>query len=65
MCSSDLGSTLENSQLLLCALLQQIKRNYLGQVNRAGIDALMEELDELTSPADAPSPPGPLATPPA
>lgn len=45
------GSTLENSQLLLCALLQQIKRNYLGQVNRAGIDALMDELDDLTSPA--------------
>ncbi|MFM8935473.1 MAG: hypothetical protein ACKOE9_00600 [Vulcanococcus sp.] len=44
-------STLERSQLLLCALLQQIKFNYLGQVNRAGIDALMDELDELTSPA--------------
>jgi hypothetical protein len=43
-------STLERSQILLCALLQQIKRNYLGQVNRAGIDALMDELDELTSP---------------
>ena len=41
------GATLERSQLLLCTLLQQIKRNYLAQVNRAGIDALMDELDEL------------------
>ena len=49
------GSTLENSQQLLCALLQQIKRNYLGQVNRAGIDALMDELDDLTSPGGPPS----------
>ena len=49
------GGALERSQLLLCALLQQIKRNYLGQVNRAGIDALMDELDELTSPAGAAS----------
>jgi len=47
------GSTLERSQILLCALLQQVKFNYLGQVNRAGIDALMDELDELTAPAAA------------
>ncbi|MFM7313790.1 MAG: hypothetical protein ACKO0M_11590, partial [Cyanobium sp.] len=45
------GSTLERSQLLLCTLLQQLKRNYLAQVNRAGIDALMDELDELSGPA--------------
>ena len=43
--------------------LQQVKLNYLAQVNRAGIGALMEELDELTSPgATTPEPP---ATPPA
>ena len=53
--------TLERSQDLLCALLQQLKLNYLAQMNRAGIDALMDELDELTVPI---SPPGPPATPP-
>ena len=57
------GDTLERSQELLCGLLQQVKLNYLAQVNRAGIGALMEELDELTSPgATTPEPP---ATPPA
>ena len=50
------GSTLERSQLLLCTLLQQLKRNYLAQVNRAGIDALMDELDDLAGPQ------GPQAT---
>jgi hypothetical protein len=44
------GSTLERSQQLLCSLLQDLKLTYLAQVNRAGIDALMDELDELTSP---------------
>ena len=53
--------TLERSQDLLCALLQQLKLNYLAQMNRAGIDALMDELDELTVPI---SPPEPPATPP-
>ena len=51
--------TLERSQQLLCELMQQLKRNYLTQVNRAGIDALMDELEELTAP------PEPPATPPA
>jgi hypothetical protein len=51
------AGTLERSQELLCGLLQQIKLNYLAQMNRAGIDALMDELDELTS--------EPPATPPA
>ena len=54
--------TLERSQDLLCALLQQLKLNYLAQMNRAGIDALMDELDELTAPISAAEPP---ATPPA
>ena len=53
--------TLERSQDLLCALLQQLKLNYLAQMNRAGIDALMDELDELTVPISTPGPP---ATPP-
>jgi hypothetical protein len=47
------GGTLERSQQLLCTLLQEIKLTYLAQVNRAGIDALMDELDDLTSPAPA------------
>ncbi len=51
------AGTLERSQELLCGLLQQLKLNYVAQVNRAGIDALMDELDELTS--------EPTATPPA
>lgn len=44
------GSTLESSQLLLCTLLQQLKCTYLAQINRAGIDALMDELDDLAPP---------------
>jgi hypothetical protein len=56
------AGTLERSQELLCALLQQLKLNYLAQMNRAGIDALMDELDELTAPVSAAEPP---ATPPA
>ncbi|MBM5793421.1 MAG: hypothetical protein FJ049_02650 [Cyanobacteria bacterium M_surface_7_m2_037] len=56
------AGTLERSQELLCALLQQLKLNYLAQMNRAGIDALMDELDELTTPASSAEPP---ATPPA
>jgi len=35
--------------------------NYLAQINRAGIGALMEELDELTAPV--PLSPEPPATP--
>ncbi|MEY3751339.1 MAG: hypothetical protein RLZZ631_576 [Cyanobacteriota bacterium] len=54
------AGTLERSQELLCALLQQLKLNYLGQINRAGIDALMDELDDLAAPL---SPTEPPATP--
>ncbi|MEY2644986.1 MAG: hypothetical protein RLZZ611_1635 [Cyanobacteriota bacterium] len=43
-------STLESSQQLLCTLLQQLKCTYLAQINRAGIDALMDELDDLAAP---------------
>ena len=59
------GSTLERSQMLLFTLLQQLKRNYLAQVNRAGIDALMDELDELAGPRRSLSGPGRQPTPPA
>ena len=56
------AGTLERSQELICALLQQLKLNYLGQINRAGIDALMDELDDLAVPINPAEPP---ATPPA
>ena len=59
------GSTLERSQMLLFTLLQQLKRNYLAQVNRAGIDALMDELDELAAPRRSLNGPGQQPTPPA
>ena len=52
------GGALERSQQLLCTLLQELKLTYLAQVNRAGIDALMDELDELTTPAGPGSPAG-------
>jgi hypothetical protein len=58
--SLEAGSTLERSQQLLCSLLQDLKLTYLAQVNRAGIDALMDELDELTSPV--PGSPGSAAS---
>jgi hypothetical protein len=41
------GPNLERSQQLLCALLEAVKRNYLSQINRAGIDELIDELDQL------------------
>jgi hypothetical protein len=47
--SLEQGPNLERSQQLLCALLEAIKRNYLSQINRAGIEGLIEELDELMS----------------
>ena len=56
------AGTLERSQELFCALLQQLKLNYLGQINRAGIDALMDELDDLAVPINPAEPP---AIPPA
>lgn len=49
------GPVLERSQQLVCALLEELKLTYLGQINRTGIDALIRELDQLTVP---PSPPG-------
>jgi hypothetical protein len=41
------GLALERSQQLLCNLLEELKLNYLGQINRVGINALIRELDEL------------------
>jgi pantothenate synthetase len=56
------GPALERSQELVCALLEEVKRTYLGQLSRAGVGGLIEELDlimvreglaggELTPPA--------------
>ena len=42
------GPALEQSQLLLCALLESFKRSYVSQITRAGIEGLIEELDLLT-----------------
>jgi hypothetical protein len=45
--SLEQGTNLERSQQLLCALLEAVKRNYLSQINRAGIEGLIDELDQL------------------
>jgi len=47
--SLEQGPNLERSQQLLCALLETVKRNYLSQINRAGIEGLIDELEQLTT----------------
>ena len=48
------GPALERSQELLCALIDGAKGTYLSQINRAGIEALIQELDQLmTGPGPA------------
>lgn len=42
------GQGLVRSQLLICSLLENLKVTYLAQINRAGIEQLMQELDVLT-----------------
>ena len=41
------GPALERSQELLCALIDGAKGTYVSQINRAGIEALIQELDQL------------------
>jgi hypothetical protein len=41
------GPALQRSQDLLCALLEEVKTTYLGQISRAGVGGLIEELDQL------------------
>ena len=58
------GPALERSQELLCALIEGAKGTYLSQINRAGIEALIQELDQLiTAPGrddeERPSPEAP------
>ena len=42
------GPVLERSQQLLCTFLEEFKGNYLSQISRAGIEGLIDELDQLT-----------------
>ncbi|MEI6828312.1 MAG: hypothetical protein WCK64_00500 [Synechococcaceae cyanobacterium ELA445] len=42
------GQGLVRSQQLMCSLLENLKVTYLAQINRAGIEQLMQELDALT-----------------
>ncbi len=41
------GPALERSQQLLCTFLEEFKGTYLSQISRAGIEGLIEELDQL------------------
>lgn len=41
------GPALERSQELVCMALERIKRTYISQISRAGIQGLIEELDQL------------------
>ena len=60
------GPALRRSQDLLCALLEEVKRTYVGQINRAGVGGLIEELDQLIVGSDrsASTSGGPMNLPP-
>jgi hypothetical protein len=48
------GAALQRSQDLLCTLLEELKTTYLSQISRSGIEALIQELDQLiTGPGSA------------
>jgi hypothetical protein len=57
------GPVLERSQQLLCAALEDLKRTYLSQINRAGIGGLIEELDQLMVRTEGGVNPAAAATP--
>ena len=61
--SLEQGPNLERSQQLLCDLLEAVKRNYLSQINRAGIDELIDELDQLMTLGGSDRPGGTEANP--
>jgi hypothetical protein len=42
------ANTLERSQKLLLDLLEDLKRGYLSRIDSAGVDDLLEELDQLS-----------------
>jgi hypothetical protein len=41
------GPALERTQDLVCAALERVKRTYLSQISRSGIQGLIDELDQL------------------
>jgi len=43
------GEGLARSQELICALIDGLKGTYLSQISRSGIEALIRELDEITT----------------
>ena len=45
------GTALQRSQDLVCALIEGVKGTYLSQINRASIEALIQELDLLMAAA--------------
>jgi hypothetical protein len=45
------GTALQRSQDLVCALIEGVKGTYLSQINRASIEALIQELDLLMASA--------------
>jgi hypothetical protein len=56
------GQALERSQQLVCAFLEEFKRDYLSQLSRSGIEGLIAELDQLMvkgvmGSAEPPTPP--------
>jgi hypothetical protein len=61
--SLEQGPNLERSQQLLFDLLEAVKRNYLSQINRAGIDELIDELDQLMTLGGSDRPGEPEANP--
>lgn len=48
------GPVLERSQELVCAALERLKRTYLTQISRSGIEGLIDELDLLMNQEDGP-----------
>ena len=53
------GPALERSQDLICTALERVKRTYLSQISRAGIQGLIDELDQLMNSEELESPPAP------
>jgi hypothetical protein len=60
------GPVMQRSQELICTLIEQLKSTYLSQISRSGIEALIQELDELTTASLEPplTPPAAPPTPP-
>jgi hypothetical protein len=50
------GPALERSEELVCAAIERLKRTYLNQVSRAGIQGLIDELDQLMNSENSENP---------